>query len=250
MNYDELVRKGSDTAKGGFRNEDDIVRKFNNWKDDVEAKKWLIIMKYDLDEIEYVKAEKVPSGHKSDVQVQVTIKLKSAISVENLQVKLVTINSGFNQIDKRWVDKYKDLWDIPKDIVILLKLYTGEIEPSVKTIDPRRMTMLEFSTKDREKILSFFMQNKSLIINDVLKGRGRFSAEWMLVAQKVFSSARWVLKPINFVINHYGNGEVTFGKRGTIHVGRITVQRKGGDGGRPTANMLQFKIDPTELFNV
>ena len=28
------------------------------------------------------------------------------------------------------------------------------------------------------------------------------------------------------------------------------MQRKGGDAGRDTANMLQFKVDPTELFNI
>jgi len=26
------------------------------------------------------------------------------------------------------------------------------------------------------------------------------------------------------------------------------MQRKGGDGGRNTANMLQFKLNPAELF--
>ena len=38
--------------------------------------------------------------------------------------------------------------------------------------------------------------------------------------------------------------------RGSLKIGRITVQRKGGDNGRKTANMLQFKIDPTEIFNI
>ncbi len=28
------------------------------------------------------------------------------------------------------------------------------------------------------------------------------------------------------------------------------MQRKGGDAGRETANMLQFKIDPAEIFNI
>ena len=28
------------------------------------------------------------------------------------------------------------------------------------------------------------------------------------------------------------------------------MQRKGGVAGRDTAKMLQFKVDPTELFNV
>lgn len=34
-----------------------------------------------------------------------------------------------------------------------------------------------------------------------------------------------------------------------LKLGRVTVQRKGGDGGRKTANMLQFKVNPTELFD-
>lgn len=28
------------------------------------------------------------------------------------------------------------------------------------------------------------------------------------------------------------------------------MQRKGGDGGRKTAQMLQFKINPAELFDI
>ena len=28
----EAIKLGSDTAKGGFRNEDNIVNKFNDWK--------------------------------------------------------------------------------------------------------------------------------------------------------------------------------------------------------------------------
>jgi len=92
------VERGSQTAKNGFRNEDDIVRKFNDWNNDKDAQNWLIIMKYKLSEIEYVEAIKI-SGYKTDVQVQITIKLKKAIDVENLQVKLVSnltklINGG------------------------------------------------------------------------------------------------------------------------------------------------------------
>ena len=44
-------------------------------------------MQYSLNEIEYVKAVKL-SGYKTDVQAQITIKLKEVIDVQNLQVKL------------------------------------------------------------------------------------------------------------------------------------------------------------------
>ena len=71
----------------------------------------------------------------------------------------------------------------------------------------------------------------------------------MLVALKVEQNARWILKPINVVINHFGNGDVIITKQGNIKIGNITMQRKGGDGGRKTAQMLQFKINPAELFD-
>jgi hypothetical protein len=49
---------GSQTAKNGFLNEDDIVVKFNNWRFDEEAKKWLMIMQYPLNDIDFAKAVK------------------------------------------------------------------------------------------------------------------------------------------------------------------------------------------------
>jgi len=68
MNYDDLRDLGSQTARGGFRNEDDVVAKFNNWQKDEDAQKWLLIMKYNLDEIEYVKAYKI-TREKTDYDV-------------------------------------------------------------------------------------------------------------------------------------------------------------------------------------
>ncbi len=205
-------------------------------------------MEYKLSEIKSVKAV-VVSGHKTDVQVQITIHLEEAINVENLQVKLVSNLKGFNQIDKRWVDKYTELWEIPKSIIKLLKLYTGELLPSVKEPrDSRRMFIDEFSRVSQNKLVNWLEANKVLIVNDILKGRGKFSAEWMLVAQKVDDSARWILKPMNYCVNYFGNGPIDITKLGNIRIGRITMQRKGGDGGRKTAQMLQFKINPAELF--
>ncbi|GAB4455600.1 MAG: hypothetical protein OHK0036_19340 [Bacteroidia bacterium] len=239
---------GSLTAKGGFKNEDDIINKLNNWKNDNEAKEWLKIMNYDLDEIEYVEAVKI-FGYKTDVQVQVTIKLKKLIDVQNIQVKLVSNLRGFNQIDKHWVDYYVKLWQIPKNVEILLKKYTGEVKPNKFGLrDKRRMFADEFSDKEQKLLLNWIKEHQTLIISDILKGRGKFAAEWMLVAQKINHNARWTLKPMNFCINFFGNGEVIITERGNIKIGKITMQRKGGDAGRPTANMLQFKINPAELF--
>jgi len=107
----------------------------------------------------------------------------------------------------------------------------------------------EFSEEEQKAVLDWLKNKQSLIVSDILKGQGKLAAEWMLVAQKISKNARWVLKPMNFCMNYFGNGRITISARGNFKIGRITMQRKGGDGGRPTANMLQFKINPAELFD-
>ncbi|MBO4752932.1 MAG: hypothetical protein J5526_09370 [Bacteroidales bacterium] len=243
------IGRGSLTARRGFQNEKEVAQKFNNWRLDEDAQQWLRIMSYNITDIENVEAV-VLSGYKTDVQVQVTIFLKKAIDVRNLQVKLVSNLSGFNQIDKRWIDKYIELWNIPTEIVSILRRYTGELPPTIPNPkDRRRMFANEFSSKEQQKILDWLSNNQILIVSDILKGRGEFAAEWILVAQKVAHNARWTLKPMNYCLNFFGNGDVEITNRGNFRIGRITMQRKGGDGGRKTANMLQFKINPAELFD-
>lgn len=76
----DKVKLGSKTAKDGFKNEQHIADKFNNWINDNDAKEWLHIMGYQLNMIEYVKAV-VLSGYKADVNVKVQIKLKDALDI-------------------------------------------------------------------------------------------------------------------------------------------------------------------------
>jgi len=249
---ERLIKRGSVTAKDGFRNEKFVVDEFNTWTDSDFAKSWLQAMDYNLKEIEGVKATKVKGSYKADVQVEIKIeiKLKSLTDIQNLQVKLVSNPKGFNQIDKRWLKSYKELWDIPSDVYELLQYFTGEKKPKIDNPkDERRMFAIEFSEDEQQLLLKFFNDNKTLIVNDILKGRGRLSAEWMLVVLKLkdSDSIDWALEPINKVLNHFGNGEIFITPRGSFKIGNITVQRKGGDNGRESANMLQFKINPAEL---
>ena len=250
MNKRDLIKLGSATAKSGFRNEDDIVAKFNDWKNDEDAQKWLEIMGYPIDEIEKVEAVKL-HGYKTDVQVQITIHMKKAIAAENVSIKLVSNPRGFNQVDKRRVDNYVEFWDIPDDVVKILKMFTGETPPqnSRGLRDKRRMFFDEMEEKAQKKILEFFSKNKVLIVSDILKGRGKFSAGWMLVALKAGEDSKWVLKSINHAMNIFADGEVRFTPQGSLKIGKIGMQRKGGDAGRDTSKMLQFKINPVELFN-
>lgn len=243
------VLLGSLTARHGFQNEKEVAEKFNKWRYDEDAQKWLRIMNYDLKDIDHVEAIVLSGHYKTDVQVQVTIYLRKVIDIRNLQVKLVSNENGFNQIERRRVDKYASLWNMPPNVTSILRRYTGEVKPTIPyPKDPRRMFANEFSITEQNIVLEWIRQNKILIVSDVLKGRGEFAAEWMLVAQKVSYNARWILKPMNYCLNFFGNGDVEITERGNFRIGRITMQRKGGDGGRDSAKDLQFKINPAELF--
>ena len=258
----DLVRIGSETAKGGFANEKVVAKKFDNWRKDKETQKWLKIMGYNLKKIKKVKAE-VLYGHKTDVQVKVTITLKKLISVQNLSVKKANSDADYNQIDKRWVKNYIEMWGIPEDIVILLKIFCGEISPNDllkdrkitkqkfdSLRDKRRFFMDEFEDKHKKALITFFKRNKILVLTDIIKGRDKFSADWMLVTKYdvIKDETVWILADINKALNIFGEGEVEISPRGSLSIGRITLQRKGGDGSKPTGNMLQFKIRPCDLL--
>jgi hypothetical protein len=224
MHNIDLIELGSKTAKNGFANEIDVINIFNDWKNNKIAQDWLSAMNYCIDNIEYVSASKIKGSYKADIQVKIriVIKIKSQEDLQNLQVKLVSNKQGFNQIDKRWVDKYAELWNMPENIITILK--------------------------SQNELISFFESNRILIISDLLKGRGEFSADWTLVILKVENTFNWCLKSINHVMNIFGSGEIKITNQGSLKIGKITMQRKGGDNGRKTANMLQFKINPVELF--
>jgi hypothetical protein len=239
------VELGSQTAKNGFKNEDEIAAKFNNWKADEEAKIWLGFMGSKLADIESVTATK-PHGEKADIQVKV--KTKAGEKTEGISIKLVSTTNGFNQIDKRWLAHYVKMWKIPADVEAALKLYLGEVKPNKASRNADRMFINEFDAETQKKIVDFFTANKTEIVSDLFKGDGQFSAGWLMVALKSETKPRWVLRSIDYVIKFYSDGPVEITRNGNLKIGRITMQRKGGDGGRDTAKMLQFKINPVLTF--
>lgn len=245
------VELGSNTAKNGFKNENFVVNTFNNWQNDTLAQSWLKAMNYNINDIQNVKVQKIKGSFKADVQVVilVQIKLQNLQDVQNIQVKLVSNPQGFNQVDKRWLKNYNELWNFPDELLEILQYFTGEKSPKIKNPkDKRRMFLTEFTKEEQEQVINFFIKNQALVVNDILKGRGQFTSEWFLVILKIEKQdLKWLLKPINEVINFY-SGEVLITDRGSLKIGKITMQRKGGDNGRISANMLQFKINPCELF--
>ncbi len=256
------VEQGSRTAKAGFKNEDDIRDKFNNWRTDADARAWLAAMNYKLADIESVRAAK-PHGEKADVVVRIRVNTKRSPAetqrrgeensgegeaVEGISIKLVSSPNGFNQIDKRWLVNYAKKWNMPTDVVAALKLYLGEVPPNKPSRDRRRMFLNELEPAQKTAVIDFFAANKEMIVSDLIEGDGADAAGWMMVAFKATDKPRWVIRSSREAVRHFAEGKVEMTRAGNLKIGRITMQRKGGDGGRETANMLQFKINPMHLF--
>jgi len=237
---------GSQTAKNGFRNEDEIAAKLNNWRADEDARTWLAAMNYKTGEIAGVAATK-PHGEKSDVQL--AIKTKKGEFSEGISIKLVSSENGFNQIDKRWLSHYATMWQLPQDVVDALKFFVGEVKPSGPSRNSERMFLDELDKQKQKAVVDFFTAKKSEIVSDLLKGDGVYSADWIMVALKAGAKPRWVLRRIDYAVDYFSRGAVQITSGGNLRIGRITMQRKGGDAGRETARMLQFKINPALLFD-
>lgn len=236
---------GSQTAKNGFKNEDEIRDKFNAWKTDTDAREWLVTMGYKPEDIVGVNAVK-PHGEKSDVDV--TVETRREKKTDGISIKLVSSPQGFNQIDKRWLSHYVKMWTIPADVEAALKLFCGEVPPTKAGRSADRMFLDELSVEQQKGVVDFFTANREKILHDLFRGDGPHAATWFMVAWKPGEKTSWVLKRDEEAIRFFGDGKIELTRGGNLKIGRVTMQRKGGDAGRDTARMLQFKINPALLF--
>jgi hypothetical protein len=266
---------GSKTAKGGFKNEIFIINKFNNWVNDTDAQEWLKIMGYEKKFISSIEAiqiptvinrnklkkhniskdeyEKIVRFKKADAQIKLIIKIGLIVKYEYISIKKANISANFNQVDKRSVDFYQEMWYFDDEIKYYLKLFTGEIKPPKSDFanlrNKNRLFFNEMPEKIQKKIIDFFTINKFLVISDIFKGRGGLSAGWMLVTRSNPKNRKYdfVLKDINTTINFYANGDITISKRGSLNIAKVFMQRKGGT---PDPTKLQFKFCPLQLFEI
>jgi len=270
---------GSKTAKGGFANEKAICKKFNAWEKDIEAQEWLKIMGYDITKLDSVKAIQVPTRikktdlskfevkeeeyeqfvrfKKADAQIRIIIKIGNILKIENLSLKKANSDADYNQIDKRTVADYQEMWKFDDEIAFWLKLFTGELNPKnysrktgiKKFRDKRRLFLSEMPETIQKEIIEFFKRNQIIIISDIIKGRGGLSANWMLVTRlnREIKTTTWTLIDINVVMNFLGSGDICISPKGSLYIGKITMQRKGET---PDPTKLQFKIKPCQLFEL
>lgn len=242
----------SQTAKSGFRNEDWVAAQFNGHHAAAYGAEWLKAMgHHNPKKVCAQTTRRMGFFNKADVLVLADDR------VEWVSVKKFT--ASFNQLDKRWVDDFAKLWKMPAPVASSLKMYCGEegygpadvSELAPHTRDARRFYMDELPDDKQEQVLTFLNENKKRIIRDVMAGRGKAAARWMLVVEEREGMQRKsAIASMAAAIRHYSTGHADITKKGNLKLGRITIQRKGGDGGKKTAQMLQFKFSPKEVFDM
>lgn len=236
----------SQGAKGGFANELELLDLFKNF--DPLVFPFIDAFGYKLDEIKEIRATKFDPGHKPDLKLEFVGRNGALLGVEKISVKLQSAKNGFNQVDRGWIEtRYRRLWPQMPDLVVKgLRLFTGEDKPLGVTRNNNRMFMDELPHEHREAILHFFSSNLTQVISDVLAGRDEARASWLLVKDK--SQTSFEIRRMDSVIKGAASGGVGLTPKGSIRLGLITAQRKGGDGGAASAMNLQFKANPTELI--
>ena len=231
----------------GLENERNIIRRFNEWRDDTEVGGWLEALGINLPDVKFVQASKVKRDEENrEVKPDVQLKVNSRGSDFLFKISIKYVSNprrGSNHVDKRWVDDYASLWNIPANIALMLKEFTGESTGKGKRIYLNKRTVLE-----QQDLRNFFSHHKQKVVSDVLKGSAPNQAEWMMISHGPRNVH--LIKPMKAALDHFGFGPVMITPRGGLRIGQIKVQCKGGDRGKPTANKLQFKIDPIELFSV
>ena len=135
---------------------------------------------------------------------------------------------------------------MPADVVETLRLFVGEVAPQQPSRDARRTFLDEIDASSQQAVIDFFAANRPGIAEYTLAGEGDLAAKWLMVTLK--PTQQWIIVPVMEAAEFFSHGDVVVTRQGSLRIGRITMQRKGGDGGRDSANMLQFKINPAELF--
>lgn len=270
-------RSGSATALGGFANEAAIAQAFKSngtlsnqflefmgykggrvinaitvpSKLGVQSAKTILEMPTDPNPAEL---EKITRQQKADVRLK--IEHAGQTVTVNLSLKKAEKKANFNQIDKRSVDTYQRLWGFSDEISLWLKLFTGALDrviferhtKGLETDKKRiRLNFTAFPETEQQLILDFLTTNKIRLIEDVVRGRGPLSAEYIVVTRQTGISKEVHLCKASNAVSYLQQGDVKKSPRGSIEFGKLTIQRYGGS---PSPELLQFKIKPSLLFDV
>lgn len=246
---------GSETAKSGFHYETLLAEAISNTETDL-SRSVLLKLGLVLSDIKNVKVEVPRSRYKTDLVIAITLQDDSIVT-KKLSIKKSQAN--FNQLDRRSSEKMKKEFSLTEDEFRLLKFFCGDSKPpeysESKTKSHKRMFITEFTEIDQKVLLEMFEKIKIAYITSAFKGnRPEHEPDYMVTISTKKGDNTLSLDMIHIskmedAINTYlGDASVSISKKGSIKIGELTVQRKGGDGGKESANDIQVKVRPSLIL--
>lgn len=266
------IKRGSTTATSGYQAEADLVNLINASTDTnaTERHNMLTSLLHEyqktehatttsvepitLEDIASVEAVKIEGTTKTDVAVHLITYAGESFTI-NVQCKKIAPNrKGFSQVDRRPVAKLFaavegssiEFSELGKQAIML---YTGTTKPNERQVSsPKRLTAAELTPEELEAMRSDIERATPLLSRLYFQGADENYRPHVTVVMSGDHLGGYWYRVENTEImrrDYVGTGEVTISNGGVMVLGSsgmLTLQRKGGDGGRPSACDTQAKV--------
>lgn len=205
------MKKGQKEAKIGLNSEKDIVMMINtDEKFQSSLRRCLTHLGFNPRKI---------AAHEDGIKADIIIEMGDGDKI-GVSIKSST-GTSFHNLDRRWLDKWKDFLDMPDSVFRTIKEAILRVAK-----DKRSKFILE---ADRDLIRDFFAEHLEVIIREIFR-RGEEHLKLFMVNDKRKRSL-YVFNMddvIDFLVKDAT--DISFTSKGIIKLGSfITVQRKGGN---------------------
>lgn len=233
--------KGAEIAKNGYKEEEKT-------KDFLLEKSTYINQQFkesfDL-ECNFKELNIIKGTKKSDIL--------SGNKLLRIQIKKNTL-TGFGQVKRISLDKLcndiKGLKECKKNLesmIIRPILSTGKVDKKHKLMKEKTKT-----ARQKDILLKTLSINKKEILKSCFEG---YNKEYIpnIYVFRIYDKKKIITRIFKTkdIINYLLNFDFFFGKNGTtFNLNNIfSIQRKGGDNGKPSSNDVQFKVKYNKLAN-
>ncbi len=236
----EHLEKGKKEARIGLDSEQDIINRINfDEKFHNIVKDCLIRLGFNVQG--RLRARK--DGIKTDIFIRINEQEEIGVSIKS------STKTSFHQLDRRRLEEWKELLNMPDDIFETIKEAILRIARN-----SRAKFILE---KDRDRIKEFFANHLSEVINEIFR-RGEEKLKLLIINDKR-KKRIYIFRMEDIIKFLFENASdnICFTEKGIIRLGDfVTIQRKGGNGKHITipktdwnhpGNQLQFKFSPLKF---
>ena len=192
-------------------------------------------------------------GNKEKPDVLLYDGTENSQHVQGISLKTYKPEVSFSQANRGTLETYVEEFGINRQVAETLRAFT------VKDTSGNRTMLNKVTKSEQEELLHFFQSYQRQITSHVLRGKAEaiLKADWLLLHEAI--DANWIsqigqrdfwhLYPMAQVIDCCCSIKPCITRDGNLTLGLgLTLQRKGGDSGRPSANDLQFKINPRAII--